>query len=184
MRRYSQVFVMTVGLLLSACSSQKSNPLQVAIPSEDTQPRTLSDAEELAAPSQDLAPPIQGDYRDSCGDLVAYERYVERYEAGVDAAGSTGGLLALASLQADADNLARSLNKLEVGTPCYQRFIKAQTRFSQAVLKASGASQKDRQEIQALHQQVEKANEQFGCLSRCQSISDPMRQLDCLQGCH
>lgn len=156
-------------------SAEPAVEAPVAAPSPAAAPVEASPepATAAAAPSTD------------CEGLSDYESYVDSYIATMERVngGDPTAASSLMEMQMKANKAGESLAKLEPGSACYGRYIAIQKKMTDASLRMGGASAKDQARTDEAYKQLQKSNDALGCMQKCQSMSDPMQQMSCLQGC-
>jgi hypothetical protein len=50
-------------------------------------------------------------------------------------------------------------------------------------MKMSGASEKDKKELEDVQKASDDAMDSLGCMEKCQKETDPMKSATCMQGC-
>jgi pyruvate/2-oxoglutarate dehydrogenase complex dihydrolipoamide acyltransferase (E2) component len=136
-----------------------------------------------AAPTEAAAAPADAG---SCEGLSEYEGFVDAYIKALEDmhGGNVSAAASLVGLQGKAQKAGESLAKLKPGTDCFNRYIAIQKKMTEAAMKMNKAgASAPKVDVAAATKQLEKANDALGCMQKCNSVSDPMKKMSCLQGC-
>jgi hypothetical protein len=71
----------------------------------------------------------------------------------------------------------------KIDTICLKKYNKINQKMAKAAMELSGASNEEMKEMEEINQATDKATDQLACMEKCQSISDPMNQMTCIQSC-
>jgi hypothetical protein len=187
MKMFSVPFLL-LPLLVACGGSEAPKAVEPPPAAEGAAPAAPEAAPAAAAPAEAAAAP-SGDSA-GCEGLSAYEGFVDEYIKAIEgmAGGNPAAAGSLIGLQSQAQKAGESLAKLKPGTDCYTRFIGIQQKMTQAALKmnkagAGAAAAAAAAAAPEAMKQLEKANSAVSCMQKCNSMSDPMAKISCIQGC-
>lgn len=144
-------------------------------------------------PSGDDGPPAEavavGDDSECGQELKDYEAFVDEYIEYMEkvSAGDLSAMAKAGEIMAKSDSASQEIINLQASgdfdIPCFQKYQEINNRMTTAALEMSGASEEDKAEIEEMQEATNEALNSLGCLEACQTETDPMTQLSCIQDC-
>jgi hypothetical protein len=129
----------------------------------------------------------------NCGqDLKEYGAFVDEYIVYMQKV-SAGDMSAMAQAQGimqKSEKASQDILKLQkdgkLDIPCFKKYQEINNRMTNAAMEMSGASEEEKEEraeLEEVQKASDKAMDNLGCIQACQTETDPMKQMTCIQGC-
>ena len=121
--------------------------------------------------------------------LKNYSDFVDQYIKLLKKA-NAGDMTALGEYPKLMEKAEKSGSEIEnlykdgkIDADCWKKYNAITNRMAEAAMDMNGASAEDKADLQELQKAQDKAVDQMACMQECQSKSDPMAQMQCIQGC-
>ena len=176
----------TIALLigLMACGDNESKPEAEAVVSA---PAKAEIAVKKAPP---LAKVVAIENASSCGkELKDYGAFVDEYIKYMEkvSAGDLSAMTQVQGLMEKSQKVSEKIMKLQtdgkLDIPCFKKYQEINNRMTNSAMKMSGASEKDKKELEDVQKAADDAMDSLGCMEKCQKETDPMKSATCMQGC-
>lgn len=173
--------------ILIACGdgeTEATNPEPVA--QQKVMPKKMDAPSQVA--TKPANPPVQA--ASGCdATLKNYSDFVDQYIKLLKKA-NAGDMTALGEYPTLMEKAEKSGSEIEnlykdgkIDADCWKKYNAITNRMAEAAMDMNGASAEDKAELQEVQKAQDKAVDQMACMQECQSKSDPMAQMQCIQGC-